>query len=80
MGVGSENVKVGSSEEDTAMGAEELGKTLLGVAAWVGVAVFAVIAVANWDPLWGFFPVLAAVVSAWAVGEYLMIPSDREGS
>lgn len=56
----------------------ELGKALLGVAAWIGVAVFAVIAVANWDPLWGFFPVLAAVVAAWAVGEYLAVPSDRE--
>lgn len=62
------------------MDATNLGRALLGVAAWVGVAVFAVIAVANWDPLWGFFPVLAVVVAAWAVGEYLMVPPGGEGS
>lgn len=62
------------------METEELGKALLGVATWLGVAVFAVIAVANWDPLWGFFPVLAAVVGAWAVGEYLVVASDDEAS
>lgn len=44
---------------------------VLGLAAWLAVAVFAVIAVANWDPLWGFFPVLAAVLAAWAIGEYV---------
>lgn len=53
------------------MESSEIGRTILGVMAWAGVAVFSVIAVANWDPLWGFFPVLAAVVLAWAAGEYI---------
>jgi uncharacterized integral membrane protein len=44
---------------------------LVGVLAWLLVAVFALFAVANWDPFWGFFPVLAAVLVAWAVGEWV---------
>lgn len=49
-----------------------LGKAFLGVAVWLAVAVFAVIAAASWDPLWGFFPVLAAVFAAWAIGEWVV--------
>ncbi|MEE8422282.1 MAG: hypothetical protein V3S31_05845 [Dehalococcoidia bacterium] len=62
------------------MDTTNLGKALLGVAAWAGVAVFSVIAVANLDPLWGFFPVLAAVIAAWAVGEHLTNPASDVGS
>jgi len=54
------------------MNASASGKAVLGLLAWALVAVFAIIAAANWDPLWGFFPVLGAVVAAWAVGEYVM--------
>ena len=41
----------------------------LGVAAWSGVIVLSVL-MAEWDePVWGFFPIAAAVVGAWAAGE-----------
>jgi hypothetical protein len=43
--------------------------TLAGIVAWLAVALVAVVAVENWDPLWGFFPVAAAVVAAWLIGE-----------
>jgi hypothetical protein len=44
---------------------------LLGVAAWAGVAGLAIL-MAHWgEPVWGFFPIAAAVVAAWAIGEYL---------
>ena len=62
------------------MESTEIGRTILGVLVWAGVAVFSVIAVANWDPLWGFFPVLAAVVAAWAVGEYMTRSDVADGS
>ena len=52
------------------MSSGEIGKVILGVAVWAAVAVFAVIIVANVDDaLLGFFPVLAAVLAAWAIGE-----------
>ena len=42
---------------------------LLGVAAWAGVISLSIL-MAEWDkPVWGFFPIAAAVVGAWAVGE-----------
>lgn len=53
------------------MDGNRLTELVLGVAVWLAVAIFAVIAVANWDPLWGFFPVLAAVLAAWAIGEFV---------
>jgi hypothetical protein len=58
----------------------EFTKGLLGVLAWGAVAAFALVAVANWDPLWGFFPVLAAVVVVWAVGEWVLNPRDEEAA
>lgn len=61
------------------MDGSELSAMVLGIAAWIGVAVFSVIAVANWDPLWGFFPVLAAVVAAWVIGEYVTAGSRLDG-
>lgn len=61
------------------MNGTDLAKVFLGIAAWLGVAVFAVIATANWDPLWGFFPVLAAVIGAWAVGEFVVHPPEQGG-
>lgn len=51
------------------MHTNDLLLTLGGIVAWLAVAVVAVIAVENWDPLWGFFPVAAAVAAAWLVGE-----------
>ncbi len=42
---------------------------LAGVLAWVAVALLA-IGMAEWDePVWGFFPILLAVLVAWAIGE-----------
>ena len=56
----------------------EIGKVILGIAVWAGVAVFAVILAANVeDKLVGFFPVLAAVLAAWAVGERVVHPAER---
>lgn len=51
------------------MDTSDLLLSLAGVVAWLAVAVVAVVAVENWDPVWGFFPVAAAVVAAWVVGE-----------
>ncbi|HEX5369400.1 MAG TPA: hypothetical protein VFY10_08310 [Dehalococcoidia bacterium] len=42
-----------------------------GAAAWIGVAALAVGMASLDEPVWGFFPVAAAVVAAWAIGEYL---------
>lgn len=48
-----------------------LGLFLLGVLAWTGVIALA-IGMVIWDePVLGFFPILAAVVVAWAIGEYV---------
>jgi hypothetical protein len=44
---------------------------LAGVLAWAGVIAISVL-MAEWDePVWGFFPIAAAVVTAWAIGEYV---------
>jgi hypothetical protein len=44
---------------------------VLGVLAWAGVIALS-IGMAAWEePLWGFFPIAAAVVVAWAIGEYI---------
>jgi hypothetical protein len=44
---------------------------LLGLLAWAGVIGLA-IGMASWEePVWGFFPIAAAVVGAWAIGEYI---------
>ncbi len=46
-----------------------LALLLVGILSWIGVGALA-IGMAEWDqPLWGFFPILAAVVVAWAIGE-----------
>lgn len=48
-----------------------IGLFLLGVLAWGGVVALS-IGMAIWDePVWGFFPIAAAVVVAWAIGEYI---------
>jgi hypothetical protein len=47
------------------------GLFLLGLLAWAGVIGLA-IGMASWEkPVWGFFPIAAAVVGAWAIGEYI---------
>ena len=49
----------------------KLGLVLLGICAWAGVALLAIV-MAEWDkPVLGYFPILAAVLAAWAVGEYV---------
>jgi hypothetical protein len=54
------------------MRTNDLWLALGGVAAWVVVALVSVVAVRQeWDQIWGFFPVAAAVIVAWAVGEYV---------
>lgn len=48
-----------------------LGLFLLGILAWLGVIGLS-IGMAIWDePVWGFFPIAAAVLVAWAIGEYI---------
>jgi hypothetical protein len=50
---------------------------VLGVAAWLGVAAIAVAVVNAWqdeNQIIAFFPILAAVVAAWAIGE---VVTDR---
>lgn len=51
-----------------------LSTALGGIVAWLLVAVLAMVAVDQWDPLWGFFPVAAAVIAAWAIGEWATSP------
>jgi len=47
------------------------GLLLLGVLAWVGVVGFSIL-MATWgEPVLAFFPIAAAVVAAWAIGEYI---------
>lgn len=57
------------------MNRTRMTEALVGVVAWVLVAALALFAVDQWDPFWGFFPVAAAVIGAWAVGEWM---SSRE--
>ena len=54
---------------------------LIGVLVWAAVGCLSIL-MAAWDqPVWGFFPILAAVVVAWAIGEYLTdFYLTREGS
>jgi hypothetical protein len=47
-----------------------LGSALAGIIGWTFVAALALFAVDQWDPLWGFFPVAAAVIGMWAMGEW----------
>jgi len=47
---------------------------LLGIAAWTGVAVVAVLVVNAWqdeNQILAFLPIAAAVVVAWLVGEWV---------
>lgn len=47
------------------------GLLLAGIAAWLGVGALA-LGMAEWgEPVWGFFPIVLAVLVAWAVGEYV---------
>jgi membrane protein implicated in regulation of membrane protease activity len=49
----------------------KLALLLGGAISWIGVAAVA-IGMAEWDePVWGFFPIVLAVIVAWAVGEYI---------
>lgn len=51
-----------------------LTATLLGVVAWAGVAAIAVLSVNAWsddNQVLAFLPIIAAVVAAWAVGEFV---------
>ena len=47
------------------------GLFLAGVIAWVGVIVLSIMMAVWGEPVWGFFPIAAAVVVAWAIGEYV---------
>lgn len=63
------------------MSETDLGKLILGLASWTAVAIFALIMeVSVEDKLWGFFPVLGAVIAAWAIGEWVVHPHDESGS
>ncbi|MEX2160103.1 MAG: hypothetical protein WEB04_11940 [Dehalococcoidia bacterium] len=47
---------------------------LLGVLAWLGVAVIAVLVVNAWEDenqILAFLPIAAAVIVAWGIGEYV---------
>lgn len=54
------------------MQAQSAGKVAAGVIAWLLVGALALVATEYWDPLWGAFPVLAAVVLMWLVGERVL--------
>ena len=44
---------------------------ILGALAWTGVVALS-LAMAEWDePVLGFFPIAAAVLVAWIIGEYI---------
>jgi hypothetical protein len=46
----------------------------MGVLAWAGVAAVAVLAVHFWEDdnqVLAFLPILAAVIAAWAIGEFV---------
>jgi len=62
------------------MNRTHLSTTLVGIAAWVLVAALALFAVDQWDPFWGFFPVAAAVIGAWAVGEWVTMREVRNAA
>jgi hypothetical protein len=47
-------------------------RAVAGIVAWLLVAALALVATEYWDPLWGAFPVLVAVVAMWLVGERLL--------
>jgi hypothetical protein len=55
------------------------GLVLLGVLTWMGVASLSVL-MAEWgQPVWGYFPIVAAVLTAWAVGQYVSKRLARPG-
>lgn len=55
----------------------DIGRFILGVAVWIAVAVFAVVAVANIEgQLLGLGAVLVAVLAAWAIGERVVHPEE----
>lgn len=61
-------------------GPSSSAKVAIGILAWIGVALFAVVVAANWDTYWGMLLVLVAVVIAWAIGELVMQESsDGDG-
>lgn len=47
-------------------------RAVAGIVAWLLVAALALVATEYWDPLWGAFPILVAVVAMWLVGERLL--------
>lgn len=59
------------------MNSSDLATLLAGVGAWGATAALALVAVANWDPFWGFFPVLAAVAASWAIGEQVVRATEQ---
>jgi len=53
---------------------QRIGAMALGVAAWLGVAIVAVLVVNAWqddNQVLAFLPITAAVVVAWLVGEWV---------
>ncbi len=56
-----------------------IGLFALGVLAWAGVIALS-IGMAVWgEPVLGFFPIAAAVLVAWGVGEYITDVVWKEG-
>ena len=64
---------------------ERLVLLLLGILAWLGVAIVAVLVVNAWqdeNQVVIFLPIAAAVVVAWAIGEYVtenVFEKDEKG-
>jgi hypothetical protein len=53
---------------------QRIGAMALGVAAWLGVAIIAVLVVNAWqddNQVLAFLPIAAGVVVAWLVGEWV---------
>jgi hypothetical protein len=48
-----------------------LALIVVGAAAWGGVVILSLLMAAWEQPVWGFLPIVAAVVVAWAIGEYV---------
>jgi high-affinity Fe2+/Pb2+ permease len=64
---------------------ERLALLLLGILAWLGVAITAVLVVNAWqdeNQILAFLPIAAAVVVAWVIGEYVtenVFEKDEKG-
>lgn len=55
----------------------EAGRAIVGAVVWVLIGVLALVATEYWDAFWGAFPVLAAIVVAWFLGERVLTEHEE---